>query len=66
MTRCGRRVIDTLRRDIERVGWTTVASRTGIRRESLHRAFRAGRAEPPSFSTIMAVAQAVGRTLEVI
>jgi DNA-binding phage protein len=61
ITRDGAAVIDTLRAQIERIGWTETARRSGIARETLHKAFKR---RSMSFMTVQRVADAVGVRLE--
>lgn len=58
-------LIAPLRNRIERIGWTETARRSGLRRESLHRALGRNRTVDPSFSTIVRVAKAVGLKLSI-
>jgi DNA-binding phage protein len=62
VSRDGQDLLATLREEVEFVGWTETARRSKIDRCSLHRAFRNG---TPLFSTVAAVAEAVGMKLEV-
>lgn len=64
MTRDARAIVDLLREEIQRVGWSEVARRSGLRRENLHRVFKRGSGHLPSLSTISLVALAVGVRLE--
>jgi DNA-binding phage protein len=61
ITHDGAAVIDTLRSQIERIGWSETARRSGIARETLHKAFKR---RTMSFMTVQRVAQAVGVRLD--
>ena len=64
MTRDADAIVNLLREEIERVGWSEVARRSGIERTALHRAFQARRGRAPAFTTVMFVAEALGVKLE--
>lgn len=64
MTRDARAIIDMLREEIERVGYSETARRSGVDRTSLHRAFQRRTGRLPAFSTIALVAMALSVRLE--
>jgi DNA-binding phage protein len=64
MTRDARAIIDMLREEIKRVGWSETARRSGLDRTSLHRAFQERQHRFPSFVTVSLVAMALGVKLE--
>lgn len=59
MTSDARSIVAMLGAEVERMGWSEAARRSGMRRETLHRIF-GKRSTCPNLRTIACVAEAVG------